>query len=230
VHALLVCDDEEETALLRLLLQRVGLTVQVASSLERAMQAHTERGVDAVVLALRVGSPRAQVLRVRRDSEAGVVLISSTDDEDEICGAYESGADVVVVRPYSARLLGMQLRALLRRSQRASLGTMPPLRAGDMVLDPSMRVVTVGARPPRRLTQLEFRLLRTLMIHQGRTVPTQTIVESVWGLDGAGGMELVRGLVRRLRGKVEQDPRRPRYIITEPGLGYRLDVLQEDGT
>jgi len=102
--------------------------------------------------------------------------------------------------------------------------SLPSLVAGPVRLDPGMRMVQVDARPERRLTQLEFRLLQTLMQYPGRTVPTGTIVERVWGFDGAGGLELVRGLVRRLRSKLEVDPRRPQFIITDPGIGYRLEV------
>ena len=76
--------------------------------------------------------------------------------------------------------------------------------------------------PQKRLTHLEFRLLHTLMIHRGQILPTDRIVDLVWGYSDQGDPELVRGLVSRLRSKVEPDPRNPRYILTEAGIGYRF--------
>jgi len=81
--------------------------------------------------------------------------------------------------------------------------------------------------PSRRLTPLEFRLLYTLMLHRGQTLPNEVIVERVWGYSGEGSSVLVRGLIRRLRAKVETDPRHPQYIALVPGVGYRLDVPEE---
>jgi two-component system, OmpR family, KDP operon response regulator KdpE len=227
MHAMLVCDEPEETVLLRFLLQRAGLTVTHAPLLESGIRLLSQRPLDLVILAVRPGTPRAQVLRVRRESDVFLAVIASTSEEDELCHALEAGADLVAARPYSARLLGLELRALMRRRRATPLGILPCLQAGLLSLDPSTRMVQVGSRPPRRLTQLEFRLLHTLMLYRGQTVPTETIVEQVWGFEGAGGMELVRGLVRRLRAKVEEEPRRPQYVITEPGVGYRLDARDE---
>jgi len=76
---------------------------------------------------------------------------------------------------------------------------------------------------------LDLGLLYVLMLHHGQTVPADVAVERVWGYDADAGTELVRGLVRRLRSKIEPDPRRPRYVITEPALGYRLEATEEDG-
>jgi DNA-binding response OmpR family regulator len=90
----------------------------------------------------------------------------------------------------------------------------------DLVLDPATRTVEVSGRPSQRLTHLEFRLLYTLMMHQGQVIPTETLVERVWGYSGQGDRDLVRGLVSRLRAKVEVDARNPQYILTIPGVGY----------
>jgi DNA-binding response OmpR family regulator len=120
----------------------------------------------------------------------------------------------------------MQMRGLLRRN-RGTAAPEPALSAGRLVLDPSTRGVQVEGRAPRHLTHLEFRLLYTLMLHQGQTLPTETIVERVWGYSGEGSMELVRGLISRLRAKVEDDPKTPQNILTVPGVGYRLGAAPE---
>ena len=94
------------------------------------------------------------------------------------------------------------------------------------MIDPSTRTIQVDEET-KRLTQLEFRLLFTLMTHAGRVLPAETLVEYVWGYSGEGNRGLVRGLVQRLRSKVEPDPANPKYILTEPGLGYIFAAFQE---
>jgi DNA-binding response OmpR family regulator len=94
------------------------------------------------------------------------------------------------------------------------------LSTAGLTLDPTTRVVEVSGKAKQRLTQLEFRLLYTLMINRRQVIPTETIVERVWGYTGQGDRDLVRGLVSRLRVKIEADPRDPRYILTVPGIGY----------
>ena len=98
------------------------------------------------------------------------------------------------------------------------------MSVGDLTLDPGSRTVQVGGNPPRRLTHLEFRLLYTLMVHRDQVLPTETLIESVWGYTGEGNRELVRGLVSRLRAKIEPNPRTPRYVLTVPGVGYTLSL------
>ena len=132
----------------------------------------------------------------------------------------EAGADLVVQRPFGIRYLLAQIKTLLRRSTGVPFFSLPTLSQHDVVLDPSMRTVKVGNNSEKRLTQLEFRLLYTLMTNIGQIIPTEHIVENVWGYSGEGNKELVRGLVQRLRSKVEPEPRKPRYILTEPGIGY----------
>ena len=221
-----MCDDAEETALLTFLLQRVGLTVSVAPGLEKGLRVLPGRAADLVVLSLRQSSPSAQVRRVRRDTEACLVVVANNSDEDDLCRAFDAGADLIVVRPYSVRLVISQIRALMRRSRGTVLSVLPVFTIGPLSLDPSTRVIRIKGRAPRRLTHLEFRLLYTLMLHRGQTVPTETIVERVWGYGGEGDIRLVRGLVGRLRVKVEQDPKQPQYVLTVPYLGYRLEISE----
>jgi DNA-binding response OmpR family regulator len=132
----------------------------------------------------------------------------------------ETGADLVVARPFSARLLIARVRALLRRAGSVPLFSLPTLNIAGLTLDPATRTVKVDDRPSKRLTHLEFRLLYTLMVHRGQVLPADTIVERVWGYSGRGDRELVRGLISRLRSKVEEDARHPSFILTVPGVGY----------
>jgi DNA-binding response OmpR family regulator len=227
MHALVICDDEDETALLAFVLQRVGVTQHAGTMIERALQRWPEQPADLVVLAMRPRVLEEHIRAVRRVTEAPIVLVTEPLSEDRLCAHYDTGADVLVERPFSARLLSAQLRALMRRAKGATLLALPLLAVGDLTLDPSTRTVTVVGGQRRRLTPLEFRLLYTLILHRGQTLPTTLLVERVWGYEGDGSSDLVRGLVRRLRTKVEDDPRQPRRVLTVPGIGYRLNTGTE---
>jgi DNA-binding response OmpR family regulator len=119
-----------------------------------------------------------------------------------------------------------QLRALMRRAMGVSVFNLPNFTVGDLILDPSVRTVQVKDQPATHLTRLEFRLLYTLMVHRGQVLSTEALVERVWRYSGRGDRDLVRGLVKRLRAKIEPDSAHPIYILTIPGVGYKL---QEPG-
>lgn len=222
MYALLIAQNADERAVLSLALQRAGVAVTTGNDLERAMRSWFERPADLVLLAVD-GDPVAQVRRIRTDTEVPIVAVMDGAGEDVHYNLLESGADLVVSRPFSARLLIAQLRALLRRAGNVPLSSLPTLSLAGLTLDPAARTVQVDDHPARRLTHLEFRLLYTLMIHPGQILPSELIVERVWGYSGQGDKDLVRGLVSRLRAKVEPEPRSPRYIITLAGVGYAFD-------
>jgi DNA-binding response OmpR family regulator len=141
-------------------------------------------------------------------------------DEPLHCELLKMGADLIVAPPVSPKLLIAQIGVLLRRAGTVPTFSLPTLNVFDLILDPATRTVDVTGKPTQRLTHLEFRLLYTLMMHRGQVIPTETLVERVWGYTGQGDRDLVRGLVSRLRAKVEVDARKPQYILTIPGVGY----------
>ena len=116
----------------------------------------------------------------------------------------------------------------MRRTAGMPFFSLPTLTQSNLVLDPSMRTVQVAKNDPIHLTQLEFRLLYTLMTHVGQIIPTGNIVEHVWGYSGEGNQELVRGLIKRLRTKIEPDQKSPNYILTEPGIGYYFNRFTDE--
>ncbi|HMQ53814.1 MAG TPA: response regulator transcription factor, partial [Anaerolineae bacterium] len=136
----------------------------------------------------------------------------------------KQGADLVLAPPISGKLLVAQLGVLLRRSSGVPSFSLPSLSSAQITLNPETRTVEVIGKAPQRLTHLEFRLLYTLMMNPGRIIPTDTIVERVWGYTGQGDRDLIRGLISRLRSKIEVDPREPQYILTHSGLGYSFKV------
>jgi DNA-binding response OmpR family regulator len=227
MYALLIAEDADESAVLSLVLQRAGLTVATAKDLKHAMQTWQERPTDLILLALSQPSPLDQAGLVRAEAPVPLIIVANTVEENMHFALLDKGADLVVERPFSARLLIAQVRALLRRAGGVPLFSLPTLNIAGLTLDPATRTVKVSDHPSKRLTHLEFRLLYTLMVHRAQVLPVDTIVERVWGYSGRGDRELVRGLISRLRSKVEEDSSRPAYILTVPGVGYSFCDVDE---
>ena len=222
MQALLFSPHIEEASVLILILQRAGFTVRTVQNLDQAIDAWPEQPADFVLITLPENISRAKqhIEKIRLHTVIPICIISDPINESLQVDLLESGADLVVIRPFGIRFMLAQIRALLRRSAGIPFFSLPTLSQHDVILDPSMRTVMVGQGDEKRLTQLEFRLLYTLMTNVGQIIPTEKIVEHVWGYAGEGNRELVRGLVQRLRSKVEPVPRKPLYILTEPGVGY----------
>jgi DNA-binding response OmpR family regulator len=220
MYALLIAKDIDDIAIFSMILQRAGLAVTIAKDLDRAMQNWTQRPADIILLSLTDLSPQEQVQRVRNETLVPLVLSINGLDESTHCEILKRGADLVISSSFSAKLLIVQIGVLLRRAGTIPTFSLPTLNVAGLTLDPATRTVVVADSPTQRLTHLEFRLLYTLMMHRGQIIPTETLVDRVWGYTGQGDRDLVRGLVSRLRGKVEADARNPQYIITVPGVGY----------
>ena len=222
MHAILFSPYIEEASVLNLLLQKAGFTVRTVHNLDQAINAWPEQPADFVLITLPENIARAKkhIENIRLHTVIPICIISDPINEGVQVELLESGADLVIQRPFGIRLLHAQIKSLLRRSAGIPFFSLPTLSQQDVVLDPSMRTVKVGDNQAKRLTQLEFRLLYTLMTNVGQILPTDQIVEHVWGYSGEGNRDLVRGLVQRLRSKVEPNPRQPRYVLTEPGIGY----------
>ncbi|MCW5888841.1 MAG: response regulator transcription factor, partial [Anaerolineales bacterium] len=163
------------------------------------------------------------ISQLRLENQAPIVMLMEAGNEGAQIDFIEAGADLVFSRPYSHKFMVAQLRALMRRSSGLPYFSLPALSQAGITLDPAKRSVQVGKDAPTRLTQLEFRLLYALMTHPGRIIPSENLVEYVWGYGGEGSQGLVRGLISRLRGKIEPDPSNPRYIMTDAGIGYYFE-------
>ncbi len=216
---MLIAENEDEHAILSLVLQRVGVAMTRALNLDWALSTWSERPADILVVADSVAT-QEMVRTIRSETVVPLVLIIDPVSEDEQAELLAAGADFIVQRPFSARLLIEQIQVLLRRSGSAPLNTLPTLSIPGLTLNPETREVVLENHPTRRLTHLEFRLLYTLMVNRGQVLPTETLVERIWGYTGEGDRDLVRGLISRLRAKIEADPRQPRFIHTLAGVGY----------
>jgi DNA-binding response OmpR family regulator len=222
MQALLFSPYADEAAVLTVVLQQAGFMVRSVRDMDQAMDAWPQQPSELILISLTEPQAKAlkQVQQMRAHTAVPILVIADLISDELSVGLFEAGADLVVTKPYSVRFLVAQIRALLRRSIGMPFFSLPTLTQSDLVLDPANRTVVVSEGDPVHLTQLEFRLLYLLMTHTGQIVPTENIVEHVWGYSGEGNRELVRGLVQRLRSKVEPDPRNPRYILTEQGIGY----------
>lgn len=225
MYALLLAHNADESAVLRLTLQRAGFASRVSTDLGQSVEDWDNKPSDLILLAFKDEVEIQQIQILRSKTEVPIVLITIPLSEDLHIDLLEAGVDLVIHRPFSARLLISQLRALMRRAMGVSVFNLPSFTLGDLILDPSVRTVQVNDQSPIHLTRLEFRLLYTFMVHSGQVLSNETLVERVWGYTGKGDTDLVRGLVKRLRSKIEPEPPSPRYLLTVPGVGYKLKEI-----
>ncbi|NIW46458.1 MAG: response regulator [candidate division Zixibacteria bacterium] len=220
MDALLFCEYDDEASILKNLLQYAGLETRLIKHLSRAIESWPEKPADLIFISLTDKKYLETISQIRNHTVVPIIILAELLSEDTQVMFYEKGVDLIIIKPYSVRLLLAKIRSLLRRSAGMPYFSLPTLSTGKLNLDPGTRTVQVLDGEPRKLTQLEFRLLYSLMTNTGHIIPTENIVEQVWGYQGEGNKDLVRGLVQRLRSKVEPDPANPKFILTEQGIGY----------
>jgi DNA-binding response OmpR family regulator len=221
MQAILVASEEDERDVLAFILRHAGLAVATSAGLPGVLATWLDRPADLIVAAF--GDARGlakEVSAIRAVTDVPLLIVVDPPSEDRLCDLVRAGADLVLPRPVSPLVLGAYAQALLRRSGAAPAFSLPTLSLNEISLAPATRAVVVEGGEPKRLTQLEFRLLYLLMTNRGQVLPMETIVERVWGYSGEGDRDLVRGLISRLRRKIEADVENPRFIQTVPGVGY----------
>ena len=226
MEAIVITDDQDEKDFLVFLLRKAGLAVASSSDLQRVLKNWSDHAADLMLLALSEveTNPLKSLNTVRAVTQVPLVMIVNPQIERIFCSLLQQGADMVLERPVSPPVLTSQVQALIRRSAAIPSFVLPTLSLEGITLDPSSRMVTVHEQEPKRLTHLEFRLLYTLMKNRGQVIPADVIVERVWGYDGEGNRDLIRGLISRLRRKIEPGDAQVRFIETLPGVGYRFIV------
>jgi DNA-binding response OmpR family regulator len=223
MQAMVVSRDQSEKELIVYILRQAGLAVDASSDLQRVLTNWTDSPADIIIVAhTEDEQPLENVRALRATVHVPLLMIVDTVPERTFCALLETGADVVLSRPVSPLVLSAYVLALIRRSSSVPSFVLPTLALENITLDPSTRSVTITGEEPRRLTHLEFRLLYTLMTNRGQVVPVDVIIERVWGYTGEGNRDLVRGLVSRLRQKIESDPASVMFLETVPSVGYRF--------
>ncbi len=218
----LVIDDEVQIRrLLRVCLEANGYRVEEATSGEEGLRAAAQHPPDLVVLDL--GLPELDGLtvlqRLREWSRVPVVVLSVRDREEDKIAALDEGADDYVTKPFSTGELLARLRAAMRHAQPAPELTV--FRSGPLEVDLTARVVRLKGQEVK-LTATEYSLLRLFVQHAGKVLTHRQILREVWGPNAVEQTHYLRVYIAHLREKLEAEPARPRLILTEPGVGYRL--------
>jgi len=218
----LVVDDEPQIVRgLRVILRGAGYSVESSATKEEALDALAVRPPDVMVLDLLLpdGTGIEVCEEVRRWSELPIVVLSAVGDEREKVRALDAGADDYITKPFGAQELTARLRALLRRA--GDGGDAAPVTLDDLTIDLAARSVTRDGEPVH-LTPIEYDLLAELTRHRGKLVTQRQLLSAVWGPEYSRETHYLRVHVAHLRAKLERDPSRPRHIVTDPGVGYRL--------
>jgi two-component system KDP operon response regulator KdpE len=220
----LVIDDEEQIrrALKSVLLAR-HYEVDLAENAERGLELTAERTPDIIVLDLTLpGMSGLEACRRLREWYHGpIIILSVRNADDDKIAALDLGADDYLTKPFSTGELLARMRALLRRTHGTDT-SVTELDFGSLHIDLAKRVVTVGGEPVH-LTRIEFDILATLARNAGRVVTSRMLVEHVWGPEYVGDTQALRVHVSHLRRKIEAPGDVARYILTEPGVGFRFN-------
>ena len=226
---MIVEDDESLRLSLSKTLAAMGLEVIQASSGEQALESLSDHlhACDVVLLDLNMpGLGGVATCRRIRESYPllGIIVLTVRDREDDKIIALDAGADDYVTKPFPLGELFARIRAAFRRAKLIETDREAPIESAEILIDPAQhRVVKRGE--PVHLTPKEFDLLHLLMRHLGRPLSHHLLLTSVWGPEYGNEREYLRTYINQLRRKIEDEPARPRYILTENYIGYRFNDL-----
>jgi len=224
LNVLVVEDDEGIRQSLFETLTALGFVIGEASAGEQALSRLRMEDYDAVLLDINMpGIGGIETCRkiCRSYPHIPIIMLTVRDQEDDKVEALDAGADDYVTKPFQIRELTARLRSAIRRSKAPAVQADSSVEIGAVRLDPDRhRVEKMGQEV--RLTPKEFAMLRYLMEHPGRPIPHSRLLTSIWGSEYGNEREYLRVLINQLRKKIEDDPARPSYILTESYIGYRF--------
>jgi len=219
---ILVIDDEPQIRrVLRSTLSTQGYVITEAKTGEEALETLRKERPDLVLLDMNMpGIGGVETCReIRRASDAPIIMLTVRNAERDKVAALDAGADDYVVKPFGIEELLARIRAALRRF--APGDALPPFVSKDLTIDFEARQVTVRDRDVH-LTPKEYDVLKHLVANQGKPLTHRRLLQAVWGPDYGQETESLRVVINQLRKKLEADPARPKYIVTEPWVGYRF--------
>jgi two-component system KDP operon response regulator KdpE len=221
---LVVDDDPQIRRVLRTALAGQGYEPIEARNGKEAMEKLNQDKPDLILLD--VNMPRMNGIEacraIRAISEIPIIMLTVRDAEADKIETLDAGADDYVTKPFSAPELMARIRAALRRSPQVP-GNIQVVRFDDLEINFNLRRVVVGDREAR-LTPKEFDLLQYMVSHPNVPIPHTKLLQSVWGADYGDEVEYLRVFVNQLRKKIEKDPSNPKYLLTEPWVGYRFQL------
>lgn len=220
--SILVIDDEPQIRrVLRTTLSTHGYEIAEAKTGEEALEWLRKQPPDLVLLDMNMpGMGGVEACReIRRACDAPIIMLTVRNAERDKVAALDAGADDYVVKPFGIEELLARIRAALRRY--APGDALPPFVSKDLSIDFEARQIKVRDRDVH-LTPKEYEVLRHLVANQGKPLTHRRLLQAVWGPDYGEETESLRVVINQLRKKLEADPARPRYILTEPWVGYRF--------
>jgi two-component system, OmpR family, KDP operon response regulator KdpE len=220
---LLIEDDPQFQMLLSTTLESQDYLVFATATGQEGLIAAPNRQPNLLILDLGLPDIDGQevIRRLRKWSEVPIIVLSARNQESEITQALDNGADDYLTKPFSTAVLISRIKALLRRVDKLPGGTQEVFQVGELKIELTKRRVFVGEQEVS-LTPIEFNLLCELVRHAGFVVTHRQLLEKVWGASYIEHSHYLRTYMGQLRHKLEVDPARPRYLLTEAGVGYRL--------
>jgi two-component system, OmpR family, KDP operon response regulator KdpE len=224
---LVVDDDPQIRRVLRTTLIAQGYEVVDARSGDEALERVRSEKLDLVILDMNMpGMNGIETCRsIRSSSDIAIIMLTVRDSEADKVEALDAGADDYMTKPFGSPELLARIRAALRRLPQIATG-LQTVRVDDMEINFTTRRVTVGSKEIR-LTPKEFDLLQYMVSHPNLPLPHTKLLQSVWGPDYGDEVEYLRVFVNQLRKKIEKNPSSPKYLITEPWIGYRFQLRQD---
>jgi two-component system KDP operon response regulator KdpE len=222
-HILVVDDESQITRVLRTSLSSHGYDIRVANDGETALEIMKDWSPDLVITDLAMPNMDGLELcrRLRAKTQIPIIVLSVRGEERTKVQALDAGADDYVTKPFGIEELLARVRATLRRGGKEE-SEITPIETGDFKIDPGSRSVLVKDRPVH-LTPKEFDLLTYLARRAGKVVTHRALLGAVWGGESTEQVEYLRVFVAQLRKKLELSPNSPRYIVTDPWVGYRFE-------
>jgi len=223
---ILVIDDEPQIRrVMRVILSGENYEVLEARSGDAALLRFRESLPDLALLDLNMpGMSGLETCRaIRESSDVPIVVLTVRHEEEEKVEALDAGADDYVTKPFGKQELLARIRAALRRSPSSPAAGPRTFSAGELEIDFEARKIRSGKKAVR-LTPKEFELLRYLVAHAGKPVPHRELLQAVWGPDYGDQTDYLRVFITHLRKKIEPNPAKPQYILTDPWLGYRFET------
>jgi two-component system, OmpR family, KDP operon response regulator KdpE len=227
---ILAVDDEPQIRrVMRVTLGGAGYLVAEARSGEEALEKLRDERFDLVLLDVNLpGISGIETCRkIRGFSDVHIMMVTVRNSDQDAVAALDAGADDYVTKPFTMEVLLARIRATLRRSTPAIEPGADIVRFGNVEIRVAARRVLVDAKDVR-LTPKEFDLLRFLVSNDDVALPHERILQAVWGPDYGSEVQYLRVFIKQLRKKLEPDPGRPRYILTEPWLGYRFRMPEAE--
>ena len=222
-HILVIDDEPQILRAMRTILTEKQFKVTTASRGEEGLTLAATQEPDLIILDL--GLPDMDGVevctRLREWTQTPIIILSVRDSERDKVAALDRGADDYLTKPFGIEELLARVRVALRHSARARGAQTKIVKAGPLVIDLTWHSVKRGEEEIK-LTGTEYKLLAYLAANHGRVLTHQSILSHVWGPADADHTEYLRVYMRQLRKKLETDPERPQYILTEPGIGYRF--------